>query len=122
MEEQDNYKPVSVGLERAAQQYILSPFYIRNYDAEMYSNDYRSEVIQTQIHGGTSSVPPLPGPQGPQGPPGAPGGRARGALRALRARRALGAPWDQAGVQARRAAKALLEAQARRAVQALQAV
>ena len=78
LQEEASYKPVSVGLERAAQQYILSPFYIRNYDTEMYAADYRSEVIQTQIMGGQGSVPPLPGgaePAGPRGPPGPSGPR-----------------------------------------------
>ena len=70
LQEETNYKPVSVGLNRAAQQFILSAFYIRNYDQEMYAADARSQVISMQSMGGTSSVPPLPLGSSGSGPPG----------------------------------------------------
>ena len=59
LQEETNYNAVSVGLARSAQEFILSPFYIRQYDQEMYANNYRDQRIAMQFGGGgLSSLPP----------------------------------------------------------------
>ena len=67
---EEKFKDPGPGLARQATEFVLSPFYTRNYD------DVMQPTAQDEaLAGGLKPIPPQPqaGPPGPAGPPGAPG-------------------------------------------------
>ena len=64
-------KVPSLGIQRAATEFMLSPFYVASYENVEGKKTFSEELAAHQA--GVAGLAPLPGPAGPAGPAGARG-------------------------------------------------